>query len=105
MGQRVLVAVTDRGHRTGETHHNSTIPDSKVELIRDCHECYGWGYVRISLEFGIALTTVRKICTYERRAATATRWKSASAIKNRPAQNASAEEILSIRRYSAQVNP
>jgi hypothetical protein len=70
-----VVAVNEHGYRIGETHHNARIPDAIVEQIRDRHEDDGWGYLKLSREFGIALTTVRKICTYERRAPTVIRWK------------------------------
>jgi hypothetical protein len=59
----------------GETHHNALIPDALVDRMRDRHEDDGLGYRKIAREFNVALTTVRKICTYERRAQTAERWK------------------------------
>jgi hypothetical protein len=76
MGQvRVLVAVNEFGRRIGETHHNALISDAMVDQIRERHEDHRRGYLEISQEFDIALTTVRKICTYERRAQTPERWK------------------------------
>jgi hypothetical protein len=72
---RVLVAVNEYGRRIGETHHNALIPDSVVDQIREGHEEHKRGYQELSMEFDIALTTVRKICTYERRAQTPERWK------------------------------
>jgi len=76
MGQlRVLVAVNEFGRRIGETHHNALISDDVVDQIRARHEDHRKGYHEISMEFDIALTTVRKICTYERRAQTPDRWK------------------------------
>jgi DNA invertase Pin-like site-specific DNA recombinase len=69
------VAVNDRGRRIGETHHNSHISDAVVDQMRDRHEDGGLGYRKIAREFNVALTTVRKICTYERRAQTPERWK------------------------------
>lgn len=76
MGQlRRLVAVNEFGRRIGETHHNAIISDLVVDEIRCRHEDHGRGYLEISMEFDIALTTVRKICTYERRAQTPDHWK------------------------------
>jgi hypothetical protein len=76
MGQRrVLVAVNEFGRRIGETHHNAIISDAVVDQIRERHEDHRRGYMEISQEFDIALTTVRKICTYERRAQTPQRFK------------------------------
>jgi hypothetical protein len=71
----VLIGYSEYGKRIGETHHNARIPDVVVERIRDRHEYGHLGYVALSREFGIALTTVRKICTYERRAGRVERWK------------------------------
>lgn len=44
--------------------------------MRNRHEDGGLGYKKISRELNLARTTVRKICTYERRAQTPARWKS-----------------------------
>ena len=72
---RITVAVNERGRRIGESHQNAVISDVLVDQMRDRHEDDGLGYRKIAREFGVALTTVRKICTYERRAQTADRWK------------------------------
>jgi len=72
---RAVVAVNERGRRIGETHHNALISDALVDEMRGRHEDDGLGYRKIAREFSVALTTVRKICTYERRAQTAERWK------------------------------
>ena len=83
MGQvRVLVAVNEFGRRIGETHHNAIISDATVDMIRAAHEDSRRGYLEISQEFDIALTTVRKICTYERRAQTPERWKTIRVAKD-----------------------
>ena len=80
--QRVLVAVNEFGRRIGETHHNALISDATVDRIRERHEDHHRGYFEISHEFDIALTTVRKICTYERRAQTPERWKTIRVAKD-----------------------
>jgi DNA invertase Pin-like site-specific DNA recombinase len=72
---RVVVAVNERGRRIGETHHNAVVSDVLVDQIRERHEDDGLGYRRIAQELHVALTTVRKICTYQRRAQTPERWK------------------------------
>ena len=71
----VVIAVNERGYRVGETHQNAKISDLMVDQIRDRHEDEKCGYIQLSAEFGLALTTVRKICTYERRAQTPYAWK------------------------------
>jgi len=89
---RIVVAVNDRGRRIGETHHNSQISDEVVDQMRARHEDDGIGYRKIAREFNVALTTVRKICSYERRAQTAERWKT---IKVRHAQPAHSVPVTS----------
>jgi len=85
------VAVNERGRRIGESHHNASISDELVDRMRDRHEEDGLGYRKIAREFGVALTTVRKICTYERRAQTAERWKT---IKVRKAKAVTAVPVI-----------
>jgi hypothetical protein len=87
---RAVVAVNERGRRIGETHHNALISDALVDEMRGRHEDDGLGYRKISREFNVALTTVRKICTYERRAQTAERWKT---IRVRKAKSAVGFEL------------
>jgi hypothetical protein len=78
---RVVVAVNERGRRIGETHHNAHISQALVDEMRARHEEGGLGYRKISRELNVPLTTVRKICTYERRAQTPERWKTARSRK------------------------
>ena len=72
---RVVVALNECGYRIGQTRHNARIADAIVDQIRDRHEYDGWGYLKIAREFRLSKNTVRKICTYERRAHTPVRWK------------------------------
>ena len=72
---RVMVAVNEQGRRIGETHHNALLSDALVDQIRDRHEDDKIGYRKIAREFGVSRTTVIKICTYQRRAQTADRYK------------------------------
>jgi hypothetical protein len=74
-GLRVVVAVNDQGRRIGETHHNALISDALVDQIRARREDDGLAYKDVAREFSVALSTVKKICTYVRRAQTAERWK------------------------------
>lgn len=71
----VIVAYNEQGLRIGQSHHNATISDELVDKIRELHEDYGWGYKAICSRLRLSLTAVRKICTYERRAQTPSRWK------------------------------
>ena len=71
----IVVALNGYGKRIGEGHHNSRISDAVVDQIRDRHEEDGLGYVALAAEFNLSKNTVRKICTYERRAQTLVRWR------------------------------
>lgn len=71
----VILAFNDQGKRIGELHHNATIPDTIVDAIRDRHEDDGLGYKALAIEFSLSVNTIRKICTYERRAQTPSKWK------------------------------
>lgn len=77
VGKRVTVimACNEKGKRIGERHHNAKISDATVDLIRELHEDFGLGYLEICQKLKLALGTVRKICTYERRAQTPSSWK------------------------------
>lgn len=71
----MLVPVNELGKRIGQHHHNARISDEMVDKIRELHEDEGLGYRRIAKLLGIKRQTVQKICNYERRAQTPTRWK------------------------------
>jgi DNA invertase Pin-like site-specific DNA recombinase len=79
----LLVAVNESGRRIGATHHNAVLSDALVDQMRNSHEDGGLGYKKISRELNLARTTVRKICTYERRAQTPARWKSIRVVHNK----------------------
>lgn len=64
------VAVNSRGYRIGQNHHNSTIPDVVVSVIRRLHEDEKLGYQAIATRLGISKSAVQKICTYRLRAQT-----------------------------------
>jgi DNA invertase Pin-like site-specific DNA recombinase len=70
-----MVAVNENGRRIGEGHHNATITDETVNAIRELHEDHGIGYRRLARQFGLHVETVKKICRYQRRAATPKAWK------------------------------
>jgi hypothetical protein len=72
---RIVVAVNEDGRRIGETHHNARIPDVIVDQLRDLHEDFLWPYWRIARDYKLSIPTVKKICTYQRRAQTPERWK------------------------------
>lgn len=71
----IILAFNDQGKRIGETHHNARIPNIVVDRIRDRHEDDGLGYKALAIEFSLSVNTIRKICTYERRAQTPVRYK------------------------------
>lgn len=61
------VPVNERGYRIGEGHHNCTIPDATVNLIRDLHEAHELTMPEIARKTGCALEAVRKIAYYRTR--------------------------------------
>ena len=79
-----LVAVNEDGRRIGEGHHNATIPEETVTLIRELHEEHGWGYRRIARHLDLARNYVIKICRYQRRAQSAKGWRRVNETTQRP---------------------
>jgi DNA invertase Pin-like site-specific DNA recombinase len=72
----IHVAYNEGGRRIGETHHNASIPDAVVDLIRERHEDDGViSNQELAEEFGLSLSTVKKLLQYQRRAQTPARWK------------------------------
>lgn len=57
---------TEQGYRCGESHHRCRISDEQVAQMRRLHE-EGMGYRRIAIVMDLAVTSVRKICSYQRR--------------------------------------
>jgi DNA invertase Pin-like site-specific DNA recombinase len=70
-----FVAVNEQGYRIGASHHNARLPDEVIDKIRDMHEDKEVGYRKLAKIFDIPLSTIKKICKYERRAQTPDRWK------------------------------
>jgi len=60
-------------HTRGEAHPKAVLSDHEIELMRQLHEEYAvgdsrhLGYRRLAKLFGVAKTTVRHFCNYERR--------------------------------------
>ena len=69
------VATNDRGLRVGEYHPNCKYTDQVVDQLREMHEDLGMTYKKISEVTGIPRHTVRRICSYQRRAQTYENWK------------------------------
>ena len=72
-----MVAYNESGYRVGESHHNSTIPQSVVDAVRIAHEDEKLGYRRLSRRFSLKRSTIQKICRYEIRAQTPREWRRA----------------------------
>jgi hypothetical protein len=69
------VAYNEAGYRIGETHHNASISEAQVQLVRDLHEHDGKGLREIAELLDLSVHTVRRICDYSRRGQTARSWK------------------------------
>lgn len=74
------VATNDRGLRIGESHPNCKYTDQVVDQLREMHEDFGMTYKKISETTGIPRHTVRRICSYERRAQTYEKWKKVEVV-------------------------
>lgn len=70
-----VIAVNDEGRRIGQSHHRAKLSDAEVDLMRELHEDYGFGYRRLAAKFECGVTTVRHIVTYAKRAQTPMRFK------------------------------
>ncbi len=70
-----IIALTERGHRVGESHGNAKLSDEQVDKMRELREQKGFSYGKLAMLFKTSKFTVRSICTYQRRALTAARWK------------------------------
>ena len=69
-----VVAINGRGLRVGEDHQNAKLTNDEVELIRSLH-AEGMSYKRLAKKFEVSKSLVAAICRFERRAETATNWK------------------------------
>lgn len=75
-----MIAYNEDGRRIGEGHPHSTITDAVVKQIRDLHEDVEntgekWGYRKLARRFNLPRDTIRKLCTYQRRAQVAREWR------------------------------
>lgn len=78
------VATNDRGLRVGEYHPNCKYTDQVVDQLREMHEDLGMTYKKISEVTGIPRHTVRRICSYQRRAQTYDKWKKVEVVAPEP---------------------
>lgn len=69
-----IVAINERGLRVGEDHQNAKLTDQDVECIRELNR-QGIGYGALAEKFEVSKSLIAKICTYQRRAETATNYK------------------------------
>lgn len=69
-----VFGVNDKGLRVGEDHQNAILTNDEVELIRDLR-AQGLKYDTIAEKFEVSKSTIAMICRYERRAESATQFK------------------------------
>ncbi len=69
------VAVNERGKQIGEDHPNAKLTDRDIDLIRHLHEKDGLSYATLAEKFEVNKSAIAKICRYERRAQSASRFK------------------------------
>lgn len=78
------VATNDRGLRVGIYHPNCKYTDQVVDQLREMHEDLGMTYKKISEVTGIPRHTVRRICSYQRRAQAYDKWKKIEVVAPEP---------------------
>lgn len=61
------VARNHLGYRVGECHQHANASDSLVREIRE-RNTRGEGYIRLSRDTGIPVSTIRDFCTFRTRA-------------------------------------
>lgn len=85
-----LVGVNDAGLRVGEDHQRAKLTDEEVDRMRTMHEKEHIGYRRLARMFELSTRTVAKICRYEMRNQTATRYRT---IRERKTETTEAEVV------------
>lgn len=73
----MIVAVNECGLRIGESHPGAVLTDREVDMVRTLHEKHEMSYGVLAVKFEQSKGTIAKICRYERRAQTASRFKCA----------------------------
>ena len=69
-----LVAVNEKGHRIGESHHRAKLSDHDVDLIRALRD-EGLTYASIAKKFDVSKETIADIVKCRSRYQVADRWK------------------------------
>lgn len=75
-----LVAVNERGHRIGETHHWAKLTQVQVDEIRDRYEAGRdgegpkVGYQTLAKAYGVSKSTIRQVVNYTRWNQWADKW-------------------------------
>ena len=73
-----LIAINEAGYRIGQGHHNSTISDARVQVVRDLREHQRLSVREIAARLSMSRHTVRRICDYSRRGQVAWTWRRVS---------------------------
>jgi len=68
----LVVKLSDRGLRVGESHGRARYTDAEVERMRQLRE-EGWTFSRIGKKFGCTRMHAYRICTFRQRATTPAR--------------------------------
>lgn len=69
------VSVNEAGLRIGEGHPGAKLTDYEIEQIRILREEEGMTYGQLAAKFEQSKGTIAKICRYERRGQTPSKWK------------------------------
>ena len=70
----MLIAVSDKGKRVGQSHPQAKLTDRDVELLLELHAA-GWGYRRLARKFDVSSSQARNICLGRKRSLTVAEWR------------------------------
>lgn len=73
-------AINERGFLIGETHPRAKLTDRQVDELRDMYEEEAWSISHLALWFGLSVSTVHSIVTYQTRAQTPRAWRKGKTI-------------------------
>jgi hypothetical protein len=71
---RLIIKLSDRGLRIGESHGRAKLTDRDVELLRQLRD-QGWSLTHLAEKFDLSRRHVLRICSHRQRATTVARLK------------------------------
>ena len=75
MARPKLLPRDENGRIIGEAHHRARLTNHEVDLIRELREEHRMTYAQLAAMYSVPKSTIQMICSYKRRASTATQWR------------------------------